>query len=41
MRGIAPAQIPGAEISGCHDVGGMFTAVDRISPCIAGSSGRR
>nr|WP_294551518.1 thiolase [uncultured Rhodopila sp.] len=26
MRGIAPAQIPGAEISVCHGVGGMFAA---------------
>jgi hypothetical protein len=26
MRGSAPAQIPGARISVCHDVGGMFAA---------------
>jgi hypothetical protein len=26
MRGIAPAQIPGAQISVCHGVGGMFAA---------------
>jgi hypothetical protein len=26
MRGIAPAQIPGAKISVCHGVGGMFAA---------------
>jgi acetyl-CoA acetyltransferase len=26
MRGIAPAQVPGAEISVCHGVGGMFAA---------------
>ena len=26
MRGTAPAQIPGAKISVCHGVGGMFAA---------------
>ncbi len=26
MRGVAPAQIPGAKISVCHGVGGMFAA---------------
>ncbi|MDB5656563.1 MAG: putative lipid transfer protein, partial [Tardiphaga sp.] len=26
MRGIAPAQVPGAKISVCHGVGGMFAA---------------
>ena len=26
IRGIAPAQIPGAKISVCHGVGGMFAA---------------
>ena len=26
MRGIAPAQIPGAKVSVCHGVGGMFAA---------------
>jgi len=30
MRGIAPAQIPGAEISVCHGVGGMFAASGTI-----------
>jgi hypothetical protein len=30
MRGAAPAQIPGARISVCHDVGGMFAASDTI-----------
>ena len=27
---ISPAQIPGARISVCHDVGGMFAASDTI-----------
>ena len=26
MRGIAPAQVPGAKICVCHGVGGMFAA---------------
>jgi acetyl-CoA acetyltransferase len=30
MRGTAPAQIPGAEISVCHGVGGMFAASGTI-----------
>ena len=30
MRGSAPAQIPGARISVCHDVGGMFAASGTI-----------
>ena len=30
MRGIAPAQIPGANISVCHGVGGMFAASGTI-----------
>ncbi|MSP03701.1 MAG: thiolase [Acetobacteraceae bacterium] len=30
MRGIAPAQIPGAKISVCHGVGGMFSASGTI-----------
>ena len=30
MRGTAPAQIPGAKISVCHRVGGMFTASGTI-----------
>jgi acetyl-CoA acetyltransferase len=30
MRGIAPAQIPGARISVCHGVGGMFAASGTI-----------
>ncbi len=30
MRGIAPAQIPGAKISVCHGVGGMFAASGTI-----------
>ena len=30
MRGTAPAQIPGAEISLCHGVGGMFGAAGTI-----------
>jgi len=30
MRGIAPAQIPGAKISCCHGVGGMFMAGSTI-----------
>ena len=30
MRGIAPAQIPVAKISGCHCVGGMFAASGTI-----------
>ncbi|MBV8889505.1 MAG: thiolase [Alphaproteobacteria bacterium] len=30
MRGIAPAQVPGAEISVCHGVGGMFAASGTI-----------
>ena len=30
MRGIAPAQIPGAKISVCHGVGGMFGASGTI-----------
>jgi acetyl-CoA acetyltransferase len=30
MRGIAPAQVPGAEISVCHGNGGMFAATGTI-----------
>jgi hypothetical protein len=30
MRGSAPAQIPGAKISVCHGVGGMFAASGTI-----------
>jgi hypothetical protein len=30
MRGAAPAQIPGAKISVCHGVGGMFAASGTI-----------
>jgi acetyl-CoA acetyltransferase len=30
MRGIAPAQVPGAKISVCHGVGGMFFAAGTI-----------
>jgi hypothetical protein len=30
MRGVAPAQIPGARISVCHGVGGMFAASGTI-----------
>jgi hypothetical protein len=30
MRGIAPAQIPGANISCCQGVGGMFAASGTI-----------
>jgi len=30
MRGIAPAQVPGAKISVCHGVGGMFGASGTI-----------
>jgi len=30
MRGIAPAQVEGAEISVCHGVGGMFAASGTI-----------
>ena len=30
MRGTAPAQIPGAKISVCHGVGGMFAASGAI-----------
>jgi len=30
MRGTAPAQIPGAKISICHGVGGMFAASGTI-----------
>ena len=30
MRGTAPAQIPGANISVCHGVGGMFAASGTI-----------
>lgn len=30
MRGIAPAQVPGARISVCHGVGGMFAASGTI-----------
>ena len=30
MRDIAPAQIPGATISVCHGVGGMFAASGTI-----------
>ena len=30
MRGTAPAQIPGAKTSVCHDVGGMFAASGTI-----------
>ena len=30
MRGTAPAQVPGAKISVCHGVGGMFSASGTI-----------
>ena len=30
MRGVAPAQIPGARVSVCHGVGGMFAASGTI-----------
>jgi len=30
MRGTAPAQIPGARISVCHGVGGMFAGSHTI-----------
>jgi hypothetical protein len=30
MRGSAPAQVPGAKISVCHGVGGMFAASGTI-----------
>ena len=30
MRGTAPAQIPGAKLSVCHGVGGMFAASGTI-----------
>jgi hypothetical protein len=30
IRGTAPAQIPGAKISVCHGVGGMFAAPGTI-----------
>ena len=30
MRGTAPAQVPGAKISVCHGVGGMFAASGTI-----------
>ena len=30
MRGTAPAQVPGARISVCHGVGGMFSAAGTI-----------
>jgi len=30
MRGTAPAQVPGAKISVCHGVGGMFSAAGTI-----------
>jgi hypothetical protein len=30
MRGIAPAQVPGAKISVCRGVGGMFAASGTI-----------
>jgi acetyl-CoA acetyltransferase len=30
MRGIAPAQVPGAKIAVCHGVGGMFAAAGTI-----------
>jgi hypothetical protein len=30
MRGIAPAQVPGAKISVCQGVGGMFAAAGTI-----------
>ncbi len=30
MRGTAPAQIPGAKVSVCHGVGGMFAASGTI-----------
>jgi acetyl-CoA acetyltransferase len=30
MRGIAPAQVPGAKVSVCHGVGGMFAASGTI-----------
>jgi hypothetical protein len=40
MRGTAPAQIPGAKISVCHGVGGMFAASER-SPCRTSRRRRR
>jgi acetyl-CoA acetyltransferase len=30
MRGVSPAQVPGAEVSVCHGVGGMFAASGTI-----------
>jgi hypothetical protein len=30
MRGIVPAQIPGAKIAVCHGLGGMFAASGTI-----------
>jgi acetyl-CoA acetyltransferase len=30
MRGVAPAQVPGAKVSVCHGVGGMFSASGTI-----------
>jgi len=30
MRGIASAQVPGAKLSVCHGVGGMFAASGTI-----------
>ena len=39
MRGIAPAQIPGAKISVCHGVGGMFAASGTIIMTNEGSEG--
>jgi hypothetical protein len=30
MRGTAPAQMPGAKVSVCHGVGGMFSASGTI-----------
>ena len=30
MRGIAPAQVPGAKVSVCHGIGGMFSASSTV-----------
>jgi hypothetical protein len=30
MRGVSPAQVPGASVSVCHGVGGMFAASGTI-----------
>jgi len=30
IRGIAPAQVPRADVSVCHGVGGMFSAASTI-----------